>query len=824
MESQQKNYNRSKSFRNSVIQNTQKVVPRAKREVIFMNRQNPNDPKKSEQKRNSIFEYDESFLINLFTTIFKKHRRNQHDNKQIMDYLSKMGEFLDMLRDVQDVPLSELIQTISMHILYEFAPCNSIILKTGDSGDKFYIILKGRVDIMAPRLKKIALTDCEYFTHLFALRRYNEIDLLCKTIFMNRHIYPLECDDFNKFLVWVSKFNLSIHKHNPNMLKYKSQFTQSLVNLLCSREVQALVKDLLEHQSHIKNEKVLSSQEYINRVMPKVDPDDDEYSRRLVSVYEYHYVLNLSSGNKFGETALNEVNAKRNATVISTEDTHLGVISKHIYQTCIKSVIERIHASNIELLLNCDLFRDISYFAFSRKYFSNFVSNKFGKGEKLLVQGEKSDCFYFVREGQYEVYLKISIFDLTELIKKLGGTLNDFEERHACSRNISFNKLYKQKQKIKICIIDGFDLVGFYDQCIDDRNMFTVELLNHKGSAFKLDKAFYESMCESETSVPKNSEKYVKTRKDTILTRLCEIREVSILAMNNRIVSQNVSSDRENNIGSNNTSDNNLISKGMIKSNTESIFKHSQEGFNINKTKNSHRNSQVDDNLKLLKSIEVEDNIFKILNTNDNKLVNNNNNRITELTEHDEKYKALITLTKTSKNSLKSPILAEFFSKEKTKKPASILGLRKDPQERTPSASKRCSSAYSTKRDLSEDNESKKRDYFLRTKYRIRNVSTLEYNNNTSRNSSMSSHITYTPKINNYYYTIDHDDRSNNLNESKTGLANKINALFHNKAKLFEKQFIFQKVKILNSTGSKKLQKPKINHINKGIILNKVNL
>jgi len=70
-----------------------------------------------------------------------------------------------------------------------------IYLLLGDIGDKFYIILKGKVSILLDRQIKINLTEEEYYMHLLKLRKYNEINFVNKTIDANKKIFIIGNED-----------------------------------------------------------------------------------------------------------------------------------------------------------------------------------------------------------------------------------------------------------------------------------------------------------------------------------------------------------------------------------------------------------------------------------------------------------------------------------------------------------------------------------------------------------------------------------------------------------------------------------------------------
>ena len=73
--------------------------------------------------------------------------------------------------------LSLLMDNVSAHILYEYFPEKRILMRYGDDGDKFYILLNGTIVIIVPRRKPVNISLNEYFRYIALLIIYKEQQL-----------------------------------------------------------------------------------------------------------------------------------------------------------------------------------------------------------------------------------------------------------------------------------------------------------------------------------------------------------------------------------------------------------------------------------------------------------------------------------------------------------------------------------------------------------------------------------------------------------------------------------------------------------------------
>jgi CRP-like cAMP-binding protein len=681
-------------------------------------------------------------LQKLFNLYFKKARRTIHDAQVIQTYLSRMNEFMEMLRKVEDAPISELLQTISLHMTYEFIESNRLLFKTGDTGNKFYIILKGRVDILGAQPVKLAMNELEYITYLGGLKLYGETELLQKTVQANRMIYPFESDDFDKFLRRTTK--LGIVKDDPEVMKFKNTLTRSSLNVLLSKQIQKIAITIINSAYQQVLEKV-TVEEYIERLAPKVD-NLDQAPKYMVTVFEYTHKLSLTTGGKFGDTALNDALSKRSATIITYDDTHFGVVYKELYDICIKSVFEKVRMANITVLNSCEAFRSIPSISFSKKYYANFVSHKVLRGDKLLEEGYECKCYYFIKDGEFEVSTNRSLAELTGIIKSLGGSINDHDERHLCLSNPLFNKHYNEKSKLRVFIIKPVDALGFDDYVINGLIHFTTELISAKGEVFRIDKNIFNNISHAESTVMYNSKRYVNMKKIYLVKRLLKMRETKMGSIMNRI-----SQKKEN------TND-----KFLLRPNTALLVPKKLQGEGSPKKKGYYPKKglffkELYEQRLLMRSIErpdedIENTLIKV----DQVL---NSARDTDRTPS-MRYKT----TKRTMSALDRPI-----------RPLNLEDCR-------------CSSVKSlVRKDLGEMKENEKRMYFIRQKYNLRRRNKSDSSlNGISRNSNGAT-LNETPRVTPYQFA---NNEENEPDAQPKEYLNKINLLFHNRAKIFKNQFL----------------------------------
>jgi len=100
---------------------------------------------------------------------FSKEIRNNNITllNSIQFYLKTLPSFMNIMSNEQSKYYMEgKLKQISIKMNYEYYVKNTVIFKYGEKGNKFYIILKGKIGFLIPKKVKCNMTEEEYLSNL----------------------------------------------------------------------------------------------------------------------------------------------------------------------------------------------------------------------------------------------------------------------------------------------------------------------------------------------------------------------------------------------------------------------------------------------------------------------------------------------------------------------------------------------------------------------------------------------------------------------------------------------------------------------------------
>ena len=144
---------------------------------------------------NSIFNKAEN--RDLVKIILKKKLKSEIETFIIKEYLKSLNNFMSVINESKDddMDIDILLNKMSQDLKCEHYSKNSILMKIGEIGRTFYVILSGSVDILVPKDIEVYMSKIDYINYLKLLKLYNENYLLEKTMAKNTEIFQIKNEE-----------------------------------------------------------------------------------------------------------------------------------------------------------------------------------------------------------------------------------------------------------------------------------------------------------------------------------------------------------------------------------------------------------------------------------------------------------------------------------------------------------------------------------------------------------------------------------------------------------------------------------------------------
>ena len=459
----------------------------------------------------------------------KEIERTEEDINNIQTYLNTLLYFR-RLKLFDPVNVDNTVIKISKCIKYVSIPKNNYVLKLGEKGNAFYLILKGKVSIMVVEYKKVYLTIEDYLIFLLKLFYFKEKELLKETIFLNKHRYMIEgnFEDFIKNL-YIKQKNYEKEREIKNEEKKENKknnikeekiimFTENLIKMI--EKIFPEILNIMDNNNKNKNEKDKNTYlDYIfnnNFKDNEVTPDKiislvniDNYSpfekflHRPFSIPFYFQINALERGKYFGHTAL-ETNSKGSLTIITLQDSSFGIIEKNDYFRLLSKINRELDMNFYSTLYNLPFFKNISKSVFQRFYSSFFEYHLYKRNAILYEMKQKTNLLYLIKNGHFSIYIKGNMIDVYDILIYLQNEKNkkiyknnkldeeEFNNKYKIiekdeKNDIIYNKKFKTKDfndavyaknEIYLGSFEGNNLIGLAD-FINKKNktsLFTIKI------------------------------------------------------------------------------------------------------------------------------------------------------------------------------------------------------------------------------------------------------------------------------------------------------------------------------------------------------------
>jgi hypothetical protein len=392
----------------------------------------------------------EDFNFNDFLEILKKEptERDLTDANYVIRFLKDtdlMNKFKSD-REISQASYNQIMYICSIYINIQILKPKQILFKIDDIGDRFYIILKGTVDVLKPvPLPKILMTTREYFDYLLGMRSSNEKYLLNRTLkensdtlnipdiyefericaFIIRFIYITQTNKFDNYASiehLVSIYNKSIQESNIDKDSIKNLDQSLRRHSYDHYKADLSEKKWLEEIDYKIKIADYEQESYINYILTITK--DMEY--KGITTFEYKKFISLKKGQYFGDMALDNLNKKRTATIQASDECFLGHISNKVYEEHIQAEKLKVRNKEIMFLNENFFFKIIPNVIFTKKYFSLFASYTFPRNYQVFREGSVTDKLVFVKDGCIEVSYTGNVLDINNTIRILVNKYVEF--------------------------------------------------------------------------------------------------------------------------------------------------------------------------------------------------------------------------------------------------------------------------------------------------------------------------------------------------------------------------------------------------------------
>ena len=125
---------------------------------------------------------EELFKVSLPSFLKTTKQKDNKDIAIISLYLVQMKKFIKLFGEDftsnKDTFYLDQLKRISSTIMYDKFNRNRIVVKFGDEGKKFFLILKGEVQVILPTKKNVMMQQKEFKRYLLLLYIYKEYEML----------------------------------------------------------------------------------------------------------------------------------------------------------------------------------------------------------------------------------------------------------------------------------------------------------------------------------------------------------------------------------------------------------------------------------------------------------------------------------------------------------------------------------------------------------------------------------------------------------------------------------------------------------------------
>ena len=592
-----------------------------------------------QQKKN----YSEDYIMSLIEKTEKSRTKNEI--RILSDYLSEKYDYFKKIKESSEHQKLEKIVSV-LH--YEIFHKGDSIISYGEEGDKFYILLEGKINLFKPIYTQKKLTLQEYIIYLNTVKNDDKTGLKFDRIVEKNKNLNIDIDFYMQIpiadILYYGQMKFFVEEYEK-LGEFQKGFAFGEIALIKKTKRNATIVA-------IDDCKLVSiNKSDYNKIMKELELKRLEKELKLFKKqYSFFSYWNLNHLIKL-------FNAFSKETLYNTD---------YLYKQNEESdYIYIIKNGSFDLYCYLSLGWIDDYYNYIEYNKSNLVNYLIGKYP--VEEEEINNLFYEAEEKKIESPMKFNPYKEENPTISNPKRLNFLEFEQQQIQNFDKYNLFK----IKIKTINDMDIIGFEDALELKNRLYFVKCVSQKAEILKVSiKDFHKLMSTLDNE--KNKQFFIemiKTRKDNYLKIIKHEVDIKLNRINNEF---------ENNF--------NDFLKGKGKFSYDKLENKKKSKYvvkQINYNKNKQLNSERLINLNLQLKQNYSQNNIKIEDSNGTKIVlpnlnfsnfhqNNSKTEIKEIINSDNTIKVINTVDSIIPKENNSNILNQI---NKLKTPLNLKSL-----------------------------------------------------------------------------------------------------------------------------------------------------
>ena len=178
----------------------------------------------------------------------------------IKSYIKTLSKFIEILTKNEKIDIEYILTRISKNLKLESFKKNTFLMKIGELGNNFYVILKGKVGVLVPKHFEVIMTKKQYLNHLKLLQNFEEYYLLNSTL-VKFGIFPALIKGINAYNIMTYDIEILL----PSL--------DIIMNILKNGEILSF----LGRNSYLLNFEKLGGKEILEKLLG--NPNDEVYKK-----------------------------------------------------------------------------------------------------------------------------------------------------------------------------------------------------------------------------------------------------------------------------------------------------------------------------------------------------------------------------------------------------------------------------------------------------------------------------------------------------------------------------------------------------------------